>query len=38
VGEREMKMFTQNDIIYDVLMKDKRTESIFKEFGIRCFG
>jgi len=31
-------MFSKNDIIYDVLMKNKELEKTFREFGIRCFG
>lgn len=31
-------MFTKKDLIYDVLMKDKSKEKIFRQFGIRCFG
>lgn len=31
-------MFTEKDIIYDVVMKDKTKEKVFNDFGIRCFG
>jgi hypothetical protein len=31
-------MFSEKDIIYDVLAKNKDLEKIFKAFGIRCFG
>lgn len=31
-------LYTEKDIINDVLLKDREAEKIFKKFGIRCFG
>lgn len=31
-------MVTRDDRIYDILMKDKTLEAVFRKHGIRCFG
>lgn len=31
-------MIQKEDRIYDIVMKDKTLEQIFRKHGIRCFG